>query len=809
MNQPANSCRSQRAVRTVLATERPQRRAAERQRLGNYRAMNVTPSRNQLLRGQAKHKAYHTLASLAAAASATVLWAGTTADWKVGGGNWEDAARWGSNLPAQTTEARINGTKENPSDVTLAHGDVLVSHLSVGEGGNSVASLVLDGPSLTVSGAMDVGKYNGSEGRLVVRSGHLFAGNIFVAGGGGPNQRGRGTIEIQGGTVVSKDIMLGNSSGGHSTLHIVGSKASGIAVEDYLAIGVYNYLDLEKEPPPSATELIFDIDAGGLTPIFTWGKTEGRVNFPVPDNKGNGVGTCRLVLHLLAPPPSGDILLMGCVNPCHGTFSDLTEGGTVRAEFEGKAYEWTLTYRGGRTKCDILLTRPRVAGADGRMVEYVSGSKAKSFQFDRAVVESAYREFYRQSDAQAVSVGGAPLAFPGAEGYGAYAKGGRGGKVLFVTNLNDSGPGSLREAIEAKEPRTVIFRVGGVIETKGLVVREPYLTIAGQTAPGDGICLKKTESSGDAFSLSGTHDVIMRFLRIRAGNNTAQFRGESFRASDSDNFIVDHCSSSWGNPETLSATGSADRYTVQWCIASEGNNEQDHAFATCLGGNRSTWHHNLFVHMRSRVPRWGDITVQCDFRNNVIYDWGSTCGYGDLRTLNYVNNYLRPGPSTTQRPPYFVSDPKIVLPASIFINGNVMAGNADVCRDNWKGVLAERWLQSPRSFPAPPVQTQTAEEAFELVLQQAGATLPRRDAVDVRVVSEARDGTGRIINNEKEVGGWPEYGSGEPPACTANDGIPDTWKKAHGLSLTDPQVANTVNADGHTELELYLNSLVR
>jgi pectate lyase len=423
-------------------------------------------------------------------------------------------------------------------------------------------------------------------------------------------------------------------------------------------------------------------------------------------------------------------------------------------------------------------------------------------------VESAYREFYRQADAQQIPLGKGTLAFPGAEGYGAYTAGGRGGKVLFVTNLDDSGPGSLREAVEAKGPRMVLFRVGGVIETKGLVLREPYITIAGQTAPGDGICIKKFESGGDAFELSGTHDVILRFLRFRAGNNTGQFRGDSLRVYDSDNFIIDHCSCSWGNPETLSASGSVDRYTVQWCIASEGNNQQKHAFSTILGGNRSTWHHNLFAHMFSRVPRWGDITVQCDFRNNVIYDWGHTCGYGDLRTLNYVHNYLLRGPSTTQRPPYFIIDPKVVLPGSLYLDGNIMAGLPDVCRDNWKGVMADGSRQASVSFPAPPVETQSAEEAFDLVLNRAGATLPRRDSVDTRIVSDVRNGTGRIINNEKEVGGWPAYASGPAPADTANDGIPDKWRKAHGLSLDDPNVAAIVNADGYTELEVYLNSLV-
>ena len=161
----------------------------------------------------------------------------------------------------------------------------------------------------------------------------------------------------------------------------------------------------------------------------------------------------------------------------------------------------------------------------------------------------------------------------------------------------------------------MIFRVGGLIETKGLVVREPYLTIAGQTAPGDGICIKKTESDGTALELSGTHDVVIRFLRIRAGNNTGQFR-ESFRASDSDNFIVDHCSCSWGNPQTLHTGGSIDRYTVQWCIIAEGNNKQRHAFATVWRRPQHLAPQPLRPH-GGRVPRWGDITVQCDFRNNV------------------------------------------------------------------------------------------------------------------------------------------------------------------------------------------------
>ena len=740
-------------------------------------------------------------------AGAPALRADTTVEWKGGEGYWDDAAKWDGTLPWRTAETRINGTRAQPSGVAVSRSDVLVSHLSVGDGGNSRASLVLDGRTLAVTAGIDVGKYDGSEGKLVVKSGKLFVNTIFVSGGGGPGMKGRGTVEIQDGTIVTKLIELGLSSGSHCTLRMVGSKASGVLVEDGLQIGVYNYLSLESNPPPSTSELDFELDAEGVTPVFTWGKTEGRVYFPVPDGKGNGVGTCRLRVGLLAAPPSGDILLVGSANPCKGAFTGLAEGAQVLAEFADKIYEWTLTYRGGPNRCDILLTNACVADAGGRMIPYVTGKPAKVFHFDPAIVQSSYREFYRQWDAQTPPLGSGTLAFPGAEGYGAFTKGGRGGKIFIVTNLNDSGPGSLREAVEAKGPRTVVFTVGGIIETTGLDVREPYLTIAGQTAPGDGICIKKGAGNANAFDVSRTHDVILRYLRFRAGNNTGEVRCESFRITDSENVIIDHCSSSWGNPETFSAAGTVDRCTVQWCIFSEGNNAQKHAFSTIIAGDRSTWHHNLFAHMLSRVPRWGDITVECDFRNNVIYDWGHTCGYGDMRTLNYVNNYLRAGPSTTQRPPYFIIDPKVALPASLYLNGNVMIGRSNVSSDNWKGVKGDRTLQASSPFPAPPVQTQSAQAAFELVLQNAGANLPKRDAVDARIVSDARNGTGKIINNENEVGGWPDYKPGSPPVCSSNDGIPDEWKNAHGLSLNDPNVAKAVNAEGYTELEMYLNSL--
>lgn len=742
---------------------------------------------------------------LLALSVAMKLSAETASEWTGADGNWNDAAHWSGGLPFRPSQVTINGTKQTPAFVTVNQKDILVSHIAVAEAGGSAASLTLNGPALTVIGTVDIGKYTGSSGQLIVNSGSVFAGTFFLSGGGGPGQAGKGLLEIRGGQIVTKDIELGASAGSTCILRVVGSKASAIVAEDGLHTGVYNYLTIEKHPRPSAVKLIFDVDADGVTPVFTWGKTEGRVYFPVPDDKGNGLGSCRLQINLVAPPPSGDLLLIGAANPCRGTFTGLPEGAIVQSTFNGKVYQWTLSYHGGSNKCAIILTDPRVRTGDGTAVRYTSREQAKRFTFDPSIVESAYRQLYRQVDAEQTPVTGKIPAFPGAQGYGAFTAGGRGGKILFITNLNDSGPGSLREALETKGPRTVIFRVGGIIETKGLSIHEPCITIAGQTAPGDGICIKKTESDGSAFELDGTHDVIIRFLRIRAGNNTGKFRGESFRAYNSDNFILDHCSCSWGNPETLSASGTVDRYTVQWSIISEGNDQQRHAFASVIGGDRSSWHHNLFAHMESRVPRWGDITVQCDFCNNVMYDWGGYCAYGDLRSLNYVNNYLRSGPSTVQK--YFITDPKTPLPAALYVSGNFVVGRPDITKSNWKGVNANQSLQSPRPFAAPPIPLQSAKDACASVLKNAGAILPKRDTVDARAVLDVQNGSGHIINSEKDVGGWPVYASGTPPLDRGHDCIPDDWKKAHGFPLDTP-VANQITSDGYTELECYLNSLV-
>ncbi|HYO10592.1 MAG TPA: hypothetical protein VER17_16615 [Tepidisphaeraceae bacterium] len=391
-------------------------------------------------------------------------------------------------------------------------------------------------------------------------------------------------------------------------------------------------------------------------------------------------------------------------------------------------------------------------------------------------------------------------AFPTAEGFGRFARGGRGGKVLFVTNLNDSGPGSLREAVKTKGPRTILFRVSGTIELKsGLRVDEPFVTIAGQSAPGDGICLKNYEL------YVKTHDAVIRYLRVRPGNGSPGER-DAITVRDCENVIVDHCSASWGVDELLSTTGSTN-VTVQWCFITEalhraGHHKGNHGFGSLIQCKGASYHHNLYAHNRSRNPR--PASGEIDFRNNVIYDWDAMAGYaeGNKQRLNYVGNYLKAGPSTkVHRDKAFHSGGPETF---VYFSGNLLegaAGNDAILN------LRNGGHRLPEPFAAPPVKTSSAAEAFDAVLARAGCSLPKRDPVDARVVEQVRTGGGRQIDSMNEVGGWPELASAAAPPDGDNDGIPDAWEREHGLNPANPADAGKVGADGYTKLEGYLNAL--
>ncbi len=436
------------------------------------------------------------------------------------------------------------------------------------------------------------------------------------------------------------------------------------------------------------------------------------------------------------------------------------------------------------------------------------------------------------------------LAFPTAEGYGKYTVGGRGGRVIEVTNLNDSGEGSLRAAIDASGPRTVVFRVSGTIDLKSaLKIKNPYITIAGQTAPGQGICIKRYPLNISA------DEVIIRHIRVRLGDETGDDSDAIFCRYQK-NIILDHVSASWSIDETMSIY-CCENVTIQWCMISESLYNSNHikgahGFGGIWGSNYSTYHHNLIAHHSSRNPRFASGSGYNDYRNNVIYNWGYNSCYGGEKNeddpnynffeINMVANYYKPGPATQ---PGDVSH-RIANPSyrsdtdygKWYVSDNYMEGNSAVTQNNWAGgiqVSSSNMLTNLRvlePWPAMPINEQTAEDAYESVLNNVGATHPYRDDVDYRIADEVRYGYATyegetyeknknvadksqlcgIIDSQEDVGGWPELKSAPAPLDTDGDGMPDEWEMKYGL---DPQTAdnNQLNAEGYTAIEVYINSL--
>ncbi len=442
-----------------------------------------------------------------------------------------------------------------------------------------------------------------------------------------------------------------------------------------------------------------------------------------------------------------------------------------------------------------------------------------------------------------------PTAFPGAEGFGKFATGGRGGRVAKVTNLNDDGTGSFRHALILfpNEPLTVVFEVGGIIELKSpLIIRRSNLTIAGQTAPGDGICLK-----GHSFGFNGAGaggnkgNVIIRFIRSRPGG-TLKSGIYGFNMENCHNVIVDHCSFSWANEE-CAAMYDTKATTVQWCIVSEGLYEAGHqkghrSYGGVWGGQYASYHHNLIAHQVSRAVRFNgsrahDTVALVDYRNNVIYNWGSpNAPYGGdvkikggMSQVNLVNNMYIPGPATPSTRKFMQALDAGSASSGVgqwHLSGNEMKGDKRLTKDNWKGLDLSA-VPEERRFEAKSVQpfavamhlsAQSAADALNDVLQQAGASLPVRDAVDRRVVDEVKNRTASgmgsfgklgIIDSPEAVGGWPVYKSGDVAVDADGDGMPDEWERKHNLNPSDPNDRNKAGADGYTMLEHYVNELVK
>ncbi|WP_186756681.1 pectate lyase family protein [Echinicola salinicaeni] len=415
------------------------------------------------------------------------------------------------------------------------------------------------------------------------------------------------------------------------------------------------------------------------------------------------------------------------------------------------------------------------------------------------------------------------LAFPGADGFGKYTSGGRGGKVLVVSNLNNDGPGSLRAALRKKYPRIVVFSVSGNIELESsLDINYGNLTIAGQSAPGDGITIQNypIKIKGD--------NVIIRYIRSRLGD-LREVQDDAMTCIRNKDIIIDHCSLSWATDECGSFYDN-ENFTLQWCIISESLNESvhakgDHGYGGIWGGMKATFHHNLLASHNSRLPRFNGARYHkmpekevVDFRNNVIYNWKSNSSYaGEEGHYNIVGNYYKAGPAT------HTNRDRIVEPyapfGKFFVEGNIMTASEEVSEDNSKGIdgvnkVDDLLVADP--FPYVIADDQIdAKVAYENVLAKAGASF-KRDQVDERVVQEVRLGNSTfgnhangIIDSQSDVGGWPLLKSEKAPLDTDQDGMPDTWEKKHHL---DPNSA--VDAAGfdldkkYTNIEIYLNGLI-
>ena len=416
-------------------------------------------------------------------------------------------------------------------------------------------------------------------------------------------------------------------------------------------------------------------------------------------------------------------------------------------------------------------------------------------------------------------------AFPGAEGFGTETPGGRGGRVFVVSSLDDKGPGTLREACEAEGPRMVVFSVSGNILLKDdLKIRNPFITIAGQTAPGDGICLRDAP-----INIKETHDIVIRYIRVRPGDTSGK-ELDCISVSNGHHVVFDHVSTSFGIDESLSITHSSD-CTVQWSFITESLNNSvhkkgAHGYGSLISGpdGGQSWHHNLYAHHKSRSPRGGsgegETGIVLDFRNNVIYDWIFRSGYsGDAAVrLNYIANYLKPGPSTPRENreyAFWCGGEK----TQIYLENNVHLGAPRAAKKD-NTLLVSGGGEFPKEldvvkvcvksapFDAPPVHASSAAEAFDAVLTSAGCSFPARDAIDARVAKQVREGKGRVIDSQREVGGWPELKSLPAPADADRDGMPDAWEAAHGLAPNDPgDAAGDRDGDGYTNIEEYVNGL--
>ena len=388
----------------------------------------------------------------------------------------------------------------------------------------------------------------------------------------------------------------------------------------------------------------------------------------------------------------------------------------------------------------------------------------------------------------------------------------------------------MRYAVNQTGVRRVLFSVAGTIHlTSELRIKTGSITIDGQSAPGDGICI------ADYPLVINADNVIVRFLRVRLGDES-NTESDAVSVNNATGVVLDHLSCSWSVDECVSCYGNTN-FTMQYCIVSESLKESihgkgSHGYGGIWGGTNASFHHNLLAHHDSRNPRFDHSYVNntcfgpIDYVNNVVYNWGGNSTYGgegytQARKINMVNNYYKYGPSTSKKTRLvdptvscsFCSDGHTLIPGKFYLSGNYMYGSSEVTADNWKGSTQQgsnvkanaRWTDGLTAIK----NEQTAEAAYETVLAKAGCSL-HRDALDTRIVNDVKNGTGSLINTQSQVGGWPTLQSGTHETDTDYDGIPDAWESEFGLNPNDPADARTTTlVTGYTNLEVYMRHLVR
>jgi pectate lyase len=410
-------------------------------------------------------------------------------------------------------------------------------------------------------------------------------------------------------------------------------------------------------------------------------------------------------------------------------------------------------------------------------------------------------------------------AFPGAVGWGANTPGGRGGRVIEVTSLAADGPGSFAEALAAEGPRIVVFRVGGIIETtRNLSIRHPYCTIAGQTAPGDGICIK-----GGSLRI-GTHDVVIRGLRIRVGDGEdgpdPENRDSIDIAGDGDtvyNVLIDHCSLSWAVDETLTTWYTPHHVTAQWCVISESLHDSlhpkgPHGMGVLVGDNsrKITLHHNLLIHNNGRNPLFKGGT-HAEFVNNLVVNWGgSGANISDYERrcgpclINIVGNVYQAGVNSSSR--VVRSNDRCHAETRIHIADNLLIPYGDKRLVPWEGPEA---FLTDTPAEGSGLSIESTDGLADRIIASVGAVSPVRDDVDNRLIGDVENRTGAIIDSQQDVGGWPRYNGAEPRADADHDGMPDEWERRHGLDPNDPtDAAKDRDGDLYTNVEEYVNGLI-